>query len=299
MNKRRILIIVTALLLTLLCAKCMSRDGTQPSTDKPTSASGARKLTATETPASKDGSTTRPSADLNSEPLSKVASELAAGGRHWTLNFADQSLPSETRQRIGYDLNLIFGHLSRYEIDTLPFPLEVNGRQLDRRVRFEGRGRKWNDILQVAEFGCLFRGGSESELHVPKSVTDAYIKAIVMEKQNRAAYQQIDQFIARMSELSEKPIEDVRSLVVFADDNKGAEGGTSKVDPYEFAVVWGGKLYREPSILDIISTAGTPFEKYGSLVAITYAISSDRMDDLPLLVFSNGQWRFLLQRPPT
>ena len=102
-----------------------------------------------------------------------------------------------------------------------------------------------------------------------------------------------------MSELRERPIEDVRSLLVFADDNKSAEGGTAKVDPQEFAAVWGGKRYRAPSILDVSATAGTPIEKYGSLVATTYAVSSDKLDDLPPLVYRHGRWQFLMLRPPT
>jgi hypothetical protein len=228
-----------------------------------------------------------------------MARVLVAGGRQWKLNFADHSLPDEVRQRIGYDLNLVFGHLPKFEIDTLPFPLEVDGRQLDRRVRFEGEERKWNNILQTDEFGCLFSGAGESELYIPRAVIAAYNKAIALEKQNKHAYQQIDQFLARMSELSERPIEDVRSLFVFADDYKSAEGGTSRVDPREFAAAWGGKRYRAPSILDVTATAGTPFEKYGSLMATTYAMSSGRVDDLPILVFNQGRWRFLLQRPPT
>ena len=148
-------------------------------------------------------------------------------------------------------------------------------------------------------FGHLERGADESNLFVPKSVIAAYNEAIELERRNEAAYKQLDRMLMRMNELREKPIEDVRSLVVFADDNKSAEGGSAKVDPQEFAASWGGKLYRAPSILDVTGTAGTPLEKYGSLVATTYTMSSGKLDDLPPLVFSNGQWRFLLQRPPT
>jgi hypothetical protein len=102
-----------------------------------------------------------------------------------------------------------------------------------------------------------------------------------------------------MSELREKPIENVRDLFVVADNFKSAEPDLAAMHAPGFAEGWGGKLYREPSILDVTETTGTPLEKYGSLVATTYAMSEGKVDDLPPLIFSNGQWRFLLQRPPT
>ncbi|MBL9146287.1 MAG: hypothetical protein JNM99_21590 [Verrucomicrobiaceae bacterium] len=299
MNKRLIFIIVLVVLLVLLCAKFMFEDGTQQSTGKQNQTSNAGKTTPTTMPASNGGSTTRPEANPSTEPPMKLTKQLVAGGRQWKLNFADQSLPEEVRQRIGYDLNLMFGHLPTFEVDVLPFPLEVDGRQLDRRVRFEGGTNRRPKVLMNSGFGHLERGADESNLFVPKSVIAAYNEAIELEKRNEAAYKQLDQMLVRMNELREKPIEDVRSLFVFADDNKSAEGGSAKVDPQEFAASWGGKLYRAPSILDVTGTAGTPLEKYGSLVATTYTMSSGKLDDLPPLVFTNGQWRFLLQRPPT
>ena len=299
MNKRLIIFIVLVVLLFLVCAKFMFDDRTRPSTAKPTQASSAGKMPPTKTPTSNGAPTAQPEVNPSTEQPRKLTKLLVAGGRQWMLNFADKSLPEEVRLRIGYDLNLVLDHLPKFEIDTLPFPLEVNGRQLDRRVRFEGEGRKWNNVLQSDEFGCLFRGASEDELFVPQAVIAAYNKAIDLEKRNEAAYRQLDQFLSRMSELRERPIDDVRSLVVFGDDNKSAEGGTAKVDPQEFAAIWSGKHYRAPSILDVTTTLGSSLEKYGSLVATTYAVSSDKLDDLPPIVYHRGQWRFLMLRPPT
>jgi hypothetical protein len=229
----------------------------------------------------------------------KLTKLFVAGGKQWSLNFADQSLSEAVRLRVGYDLNLIFGHLPRFEIDMLPIPLEVDGRKLDRRVRFEGGTNRRPKVLVNSGFAHLAQDASETALFLPQAVTKAYIEAIELEKRNEAAYGQLDRFLSRMSELREKPIDDVRSLFVFADDNKSAEGGTAKVDPKEFAAAWGGRRYREPSILDVSATAGTAIEKYGSLVATTYTVSSDKLKDLPPLVYSNGQWKFLMQRPPT
>lgn len=232
-------------------------------------------------------------------PASKLRKELGAGGRQWRLIFADHTLTEETRLRINYDLTLILSHLPRFEIDLLPEPIDIVGNQLDRRVRFEGGGRKWNNVLQSESFGCLVKGANVEEYFVPELVTDAYLKAIEMEKQNQAIYLQLDQFLTRMSGLKERPIENVRELFVVADDFKVAEAKLTAISAAGFTEGWGGKRYREPSILDVVSTVGTPLEKYGAFVATTYALSSAKLDDIPPLLYNNGQWRFLLQRPPT
>lgn len=299
MSKRLIVTLILGVLLALLCLKFMS-DGRSPSLAyRPNSTSSAGMKPPMKSPTSRVEPTAPPEAVIGAKPHMKLANQLVAGGRQWKLNFADQALPDEVRKRICYDLSLVLGHLPGTVIDTLPLPIEVDGRQLDRRVRFEGEGRKWNKALQSDEFGCLFRGASESELYVPRAVIDAYRKAIELETQNQAAYQQLDQFLGRMTELKGRPIENVRELFVVADDFKSAEADLAAMPAAGFAEGWGGKHYREASVLDVTTAIGTPFEKYGSLVATTYAVSSGKLNDLPPLVYSNGQWRFLLQRPPT
>lgn len=299
MNKRLIFGCCLLALLALLYAKFVLNSEMPSSSSKaaPANATGTQ-LSSNDPPAKRES--TMPTESVPADvPPQKVNDTLHAGGRQWKLSFADQSLSAELRQRIGYDLNVVLGHLPKFEVDKLPFPIEASGRQLDRRVRFEGEGRKWNKALQSDAFGCLFSGASVDELYVPETVISAYTKAIELEKKNQAAYQQLDQFLGRMSEIKEKPVEDVRGLFVIADDFKSAEADLAAVPAAGFAEGWGGKRYREASILDVAETAGTPLEKYGSLVATTYALSKGKFDDLPPLVFSNGQWRFLLQRPPT
>jgi hypothetical protein len=299
MSKRLIFVFCVVGMLALLCARLMFDGKPLSSTDKPALAHVAGTQLQTDIPPAKRESTMHLESVPNDSPPQKMKDVLLAGGRQWKLSFADQSLPIKVRERIGYDLNLVLGHLPRFEVDKLPFPIETSGRQLDRRVRFEGEGRKWNKALQADAFGCLFSGSSVDELYVPDTVVEAYTKAIELEQQNQAAYQQLDQFLARMSEIKEKPVENVRGLFVVADDFKSAEADLATIPAEGFAEGWGGKRYREASILDVAQTAGTPLEKYGSLVATTYAMSEGKVDDLPPLLFSNGQWRFLLQRPPT
>lgn len=304
MNKRTI-IAVLVVLLSLLCYRLMFDNKTVlPATESTSMDDRSQKPR----PTKLDSRMSQPQQSgnaPNAEARDKLTSEVVAGGRQWRLNFADQSLPPEVRQRIGYDLNLVFGHLPKFEIDTLPridsmpFPFEMDGRKFDRRVRFEGGKNRRPKVLFENDFGLLEQGSGESSLFVSKPVIEAYNKAIALEKANQVVYQQLDQFLARMSKLKETPIENVHDLFVLADDFKSAEADLAAVTPAGFAEGWGGKLYREPSILDVKETAGTPLEKYGSLVATTYAMSEGKVDDLPPLLFSNGQWRFLLQRPPT
>lgn len=293
MKKRFIFTFILAAMLALLCVKFMREDEQQPST------SGARAKRSTSILPLKGKSMTPPDAEPRVAPPMKMKRVLVAGGRQWKLNFADRSLPREVQQRIGYDLNLVFGHLPETVIDTLPFPLEVDGRQFDRRARFEGGTNRRPEILFNSGFEHLEKGADESELYVPKSVISAYRKAIDLEKQNQAAYQQLDQFLVRMSQLKEKPVDNVSDFFVLADDFKSAAADLAAVTPAGFAEGWGGKHYREASLLDVRETSGMPLEKYGPLVATTYAMSEGKVDDLPPIVFSNGRWRFLLQRPPT
>jgi hypothetical protein len=299
MKKQPVFIIVLVVLLTLLALKFMFNDEKPSLFDAPTSADNRPPEPQPVKPISKVIPKTQHDESPGVDTPAKLASEVVAGGGRWKLNFADDSLPAEARQRVGYDVNLIFAHLSKFEVDVLPFPIEIDGKRLDRRVRFEGGTNRRPDILVNSGFGHLESGADESSLFIPKSVIAEYSKAVDREKQNSAAYQTLDRFLARMSELKEKPVENVRDFFVLADDFKSAEADLAAVTPSGFAEGWGGKLYREPSILDVKETAGTPLEKYGSLVATTYAMSEGKVDDLPLLLFSNGQWRFLLQRPPT
>lgn len=248
---------------------------------------------------SKSGQLQVPDTALNVKLNTKLAPTVLAGGKRWDLNFADKSLSDETRKRIGYDVNLVFSHLPSFEIDVLPSIIEIDGIQLDRRVRFEGGKNKRPIALVNSGFSHLERGIDESSLFVPKAVISAYIKAIEFEKINQTAYQQLDQFLEKMNKLKERPIENVVELFIVADDFKSAQTDLAAIPAAAFAEGWGGKSYREPSILDIASTSGTSLEKYGSLIATTYSLAAGKLEDLPPLVFNNGQWRFLLQRPPT
>lgn len=237
-------------------------------------------------------------AEESSKLILKTASDFIVAGKKWELMFSDQTLPPLTRQRINYDLHLIFGHLPRVEIDTLYKPIKLSdGRELDRRVRFEGDSRCSPESLNADGFLCLFRGGSESEVFVPQAVSDAYVKAFELEKQHEAAFAELDRFLQRMTEIKTHPISNPRDLFVIANDNKEAEATMAAIPAAGFADAWGGKLYRSSSVLDVRVTTGTRgenFIKYGDLFAITYMVSGEKLDQLPPLVFKDGKWRFLI-----
>ena len=231
--------------------------------------------------------------------IDKAASDFVAGSRKWKLIYSDQSLPELTRQRINYDLNLIYGNMSRFVIDAVNPTINLpDGRVLDRRVRFEGGTLFRPAALEDTNgLGCLFRGGSESEVFVPQAVSDAYVKAFELEKQHEAAFAELDRFLQRMTEIKTHPISSPRDLFVIANDNKEAEATMAAIPAAGFADAWGGKLYRSSSVLDVRVTTGTrgeDFIKYGDLWAITYMVSGDKLDQLPPLVFKDGKWRFLI-----
>ena len=233
-------------------------------------------------------------------PGAKFSAKINTGGREWDLNFEDQSIPDESKRLICSDLNLVFGHIPRIEIDKLVTVITTqDGNILDRRIRFEGAPQTmvWNKIFyQTGYFGCLLRGASDTELFIPRLVSKAYLRAIEIVKMNEEAMIRLGKFLERMNRIATEPIEDVRGIFVFSDDNKIAEGGTAKVDPLEFAKAWGGKFYRAPSILDFMDTTGHDFSKYGVLSVKTYIIEPERFTETPPLVYTDGKWKFLMLR---
>lgn len=239
----------------------------------------------------------------SSKSILKTASDFIVAGKKWELMFSDQTLTPLTRQRIKYDLNLIFGHLPRVEIDTIYKPIKLaDGRELDRRVRFEGDSRRSPELLKVDGFLCLFRGGSKSEVFVPQAVSDAYVEAFELVKQHEAAFTELDLFLQRMTEIKTHPISNPKDLFLLSNEFKNAEADFAALPVAGFAAAWGGKIYRSASVLDVCATVGTRrenFSKYGDLFAITYTVSGDKLDQLPPLVFKGGKWRFLMLPPPT
>lgn len=234
--------------------------------------------------------------------LEKTASHFLAGGSKWTLVYSDQSLPELHRKRINYDLSLIFGHLPEVEIDTLYQPIKLaDGRELDRRARFEGGTRSGPAMLSRDDgFSCLFRGGSESEIFVPKSVSDAYVEALKLEEQNVAAFKELDLFLQRMTELKAQPVTIFKDLLVGPEVPQRLKEDWNQADASGFTKAWGGKVYRDPSILEVGPATGylEKYKQYGDLFAKTYCVNGNELQELPPLVFKGGKWRFLMLPQP-
>lgn len=231
----------------------------------------------------------------------KTAKDFIAGGRKWKLVYLDQSLPELTRQRINYDLNSIFGHLPQVEIDTLYRPIKLaDGRELDRRVRFEGGTRFWPHALSEEDgFSCLFRS-SESEMFVPQSISDAYVEALKLEEKNVAAFKELDLFLQRMTELKMQPITIFKDLLVGPAMPETTENVWTEDVVSRFTEAWGGKIYRNPSILEVGPAIGylEKYKQYGELFAKTYCVNGNKLQELPPLVFKDGKWRFLMLPQP-
>lgn len=227
-----------------------------------------------------------------------AAEQIHAGGREWALSFSDSTVPAKTRTLIAKDLNLIFGHLSVTEIDKLPFPIngQLNGNkvQLTHRVRLEGGARKGPKELMDDPFMCLVDGKAETGLYIPKEITDAYQLAIERSQKYSQAYDNLRQMMESLSHLEQRPIANVKSLFLLTDDNQSQAEDLAQMDDAALAAAWGRYKYREPSLLEITETHGTPLEKYGLLVAQIYA--GPNLNEFFPLIYRNSRWQILVGR---
>ncbi len=226
------------------------------------------------------------------------AGKLHAGGREWSLSISDSTVPNEVRLVIAKDLNLIFGHLPSTEIDRHPFPIDgqLNGKpvMLTHRVRFEGGARKGPKELMEDPFMSLDDGREENGLYIPKEVTDAYLQAIERSQKYEDAYGKLRKIIEALNNLDQRPILNVKELFLLTDDNQSQAAGLAQTEDAAIASAWGPHNYREPSLLEITETRGTPFEKYGTLVAQLY--EGPKHNEFFPLIYRNERWQILVGR---
>ncbi len=268
----------------------------------------AEPLQATQATPPKQAPTPTPTLPAPSEqPLSKgvsatkvtaISGKLHAGGREWSLGISDSSVPNEARMVIARDLNLIFGHLPVTVIDKLPFPIDgqLNGKkvQLTHSVRLEGGARKGPKELREEPFMCLVDGKEENGIYIPKEVTDAYLQAIERSRKYNEAYDKLRQMLEALNHLEERPIANVKDLFLPTDDNKSVAAGQAQIDDAAFASAWANFKFREPSLLQVTETRGTPLEKFGVLAAQIY--EGTNLNDFFPLIYRNGRWQILVAR---
>ncbi len=192
--------------------------------------------------------------------------------------------------------------MSQFVIDAVNPPINLpDGRVLDRRVRFQGGTRFRPAALKRSEdFSCLFRGGSESKIFIPKAISDAYVEALKLESQNVVAFKEIELFLQRMTELKTQPKITFKDLLVGPLVPQKLKENWTEANASGFTEAWGGKVYRNPSILEIGPATGylEDYKQYGDLFATTYCVIGQKLQELPPLVFKDGKWRFLMLPQP-
>jgi len=228
-----------------------------------------------------------------------VGGKLHAGGREWSLSISESAVPNEARIVIAKDLNLIFGHLPSTEIDKLPFPIE--GKLNDKKVRLTHSVRLEGGIWRCPKaliwehpFMCLIDGNVETGIYVPKAITDAYLQAIERSHKYDDAYGKLRKVIEALNNIDQRPIPNVKELFLLTDENQSQAAGLAQTEDAAIASAWGPHNYREPSLLEITETSGTPFEKYGTLVAQIY--EGEKLNEFFPLIYRNGRWQILVGR---
>ena len=222
MKNRYLVILGIALVLVAVAVWTVLHNGQER--DKPPQATAPKQAPAP----------LNPSGTHSDQPQSKgasaaertaVAGNLHAGGREWSLSISDSTVPNEARMVIAKDLNLIFGHLPVTVIDKLAFPIEgqLHGKkvQLTHSVRLEGGMWKRPEALPWDDpFMCLVDGKEESGIYIPKEVTDAYLQAIERSRKYKAAYDNLQQMVEALNHLDQRPIANVKDLILLTDDNQ-------------------------------------------------------------------------------
>lgn len=295
MKNRNLVILCIALVLVAVAIWTMLHIGQE--SDKAPKARAQNQTTAPLTPLEARSDPPQSNSTSATERTA-VSATLHAGGREWPLSISDSAVPNEDRRVIAKDLNLVFGHLPVTVIDKLPFPIEGklhgNSVQITHRVRLEGGPRKGPRELMDDPFMGLVDGKEESGIYIPKEVTDAYLQAMERSRKYNEAYDKLRQMVEALNHLEQRPIANAKELFLLTDDNQSQAAEVAQMDDAALAAAWGRYKYREPSLLEITETRGTPLEKYGLLVAQIY--SGPNLNEFFPLIYRNGRWQVLIAR---
>jgi len=244
--------------------------------------------------------TNRINEDVKVTWVNEQADELLkAGGIEVRLKFESQ-IPETLKDVILHDLNLIYGHLNTHEyLDVGNMPkMMVDGelRKPDSFLKFTGKGRYFPKQL-TGKIGLMFN----EQLLIPNSVIQAYEEAWLRKKKNEAQYSTLLKSISRLNRVVEDPITEPEKWFFIDEEMKGFKIQLSDITSDQFTQNFGGYTYRQPSLLEVYDGSDIKAHLKERLVAKMYAFDAKGkiINSMPPLVFSDGNWKFFITRPPT
>lgn len=123
---------------------------------------------------------------------------------NFPMTFVDGDWSEELKTLVQEDMNLIFSHLTNYEIIKDPFPpdaYQLNGQELvsSNYILFKGRGRIFPDEYND-EIGHLVHQNGKPHLVVSDALLSAYEKALEYKHDNRVMFEKLTEFIAILND---------------------------------------------------------------------------------------------------
>ncbi len=215
MRKRTLCFVILALLIAVVAGYIIRLSffgGESPEAELSSPVEIAGCITAEEKPERIEKETSIPRASisipdrsfsdaLKKEPVDKV---FKFADTNFPMTFVDGDWPEELKNLVHEDMNLIFSHLTNYEIIKDPRPTEayqLSGEAVisTHYILFNGRGRIWPDAYD-RERGRLVRRDGEFHLVVSEEVLAAYEKALEYKHDNRVMFEKLNEFIATLND---------------------------------------------------------------------------------------------------
>ncbi len=224
---------------------------------------------------------------------------LYAGGIKVAVTFESDASP-ELENAIMHDLNLIFGHLESHEyMDARGAPeLLIDGvlKHPDRFLKFTGKGCYFPSGL-TGKIGFM----NGDTMIVPVSVIKEYEEAWDRKAANEDKYSSLLAAIDQLNELVRNPIQDPHDWFFVSSSAQASGIELPDVTKDQFAGIFGGYRYRQPSLLDVFDGETWNPDLAGKLIARLYVFDSQGAirNSMPPLIYTDGAWRFFIGHPPT
>ena len=237
------------------------------------------------------------------EPSESLPLALTVAKLTLPLAFADTGENPDLRQTVVRDLQMVYGHLSGHEIvnaGVMP-PVMVKGVAVipTKLINYTGAGRYFPKVID-GEIGYVGNVDGSETLLITAKVISAYREAMDRRSAQPAAYEKIYQFVDDLNLLATKPISDPSQMFVLDPTMANQNSQLEQISPQVFVQQFGGQQYRAPSLLEIIDGAQISDQYKGRLVAKLYVhTESGLKDNMPPIIFDQGQWKFLIVSPPT
>jgi hypothetical protein len=227
--------------------------------------------------------------------LSKL--NLNAGSLTLPFAFADSNLSREEINEIARDLQVIYGQFTSTEevkVRTLP-TVRVNGTEIraQKLLNFKGTGAYQPKAI-AADFGYTGIVDGRESILIGEPILLAYREAFEHRRKTPAPYSTLKTFAFRLNQAAAEPVPRIPGIYAFDIASGKAPSDHPTITPQEFVQNFGGRFYREPSVLDIDYGPRHVKTLEGKLTARLYRSANMRRWEALDMVYDTDQWKFIV-----